>query len=185
MKKIIIVISCVCCLSAMAQTSAPPPFSRSSITTSPPQINSRKGTLIEKKTNTIAKFKSLDLQKIITKDLTDNSSETVLGVMYEYEIYDAVSKKTLTIEKQELYKLILSLQLLEQKENDKNNKDTQYKFVTTSNIEFGGVYNKQENLWNNYIKFPSGNYNSSSLNEFSREELKDLIKILKNAEQDL
>ncbi|WP_347217276.1 hypothetical protein [Chryseobacterium sp.] len=184
MKKIIIAISCVCCISAIAQTSPPPSFSRNSITTNPPKINSRKGTLIEKKTNVLAKFKSLNIQKIITKDLTDNSSETVLGVMYEYETYDGIFKKTLTIEKQELSKLILSLQMLEQKENDKNNQEAKYKFVTMSNIEIGGIYHKEQNLWINYIKFPSGNYNSS-LNEFSKEELKELIRILKNAEQEL
>lgn len=184
MKKIIITISCACCMSVIAQTSPPPIFSKTSITTAPPKINSRKGTLIEKKINTLAKFKNLNIQKIVTKDLTDNSSETVLGVMYAYETYDEISKKTVTIEKPELTKLIVSLQTLEQRENDKNNQETKYKFVTLSNIEFGGVYNKEQNLWTNYIKFPSGNYRNS-LNEFSKDELKELIKILKNAEQEL
>lgn len=167
----------------MAQNSPPPSSSRSS-TTGPLKINSRKNTLIEKKINPLAKFKSLDIQKIVTKDLSDNSSETVLGMVYEYETYDEISKRTLTLEKTELSKLILSLQTLEQKENDKADQETKYKFVTLSNIEFGGVYNKQQNLWIHYIKFPSGNYNRS-LHEFNKEELKDLIKILKKAEQEL
>lgn len=184
MKKIIATISCAFCVSLMAQTSPPPPplFPKASMTAGPIKINSRRGTLIEKKVNTLTKFKNLEIQKIVTKDLTDNSSETVLGVLYEYETYDEISKKTLTIEKQELSKLILSLQTLEQKENDKADQETKYKFVTTSYIEFGGVYNKLQNLWTNYIKLPSG---SRSLHEFSKEELKDLIRILKKAEQEL
>lgn len=182
MKKIIVTISCVCCISLMAQTSPPPPFSRASTTIGALKINSRKSTLIEKKTVVLAKFKNLEFQRIITKDLSDNSSETVLGVMYEYETYDEISKKTLPIEKQELSKLILSLQTLEQKENDKADQETKYKFVTMSYIEFGGVYNKLQNSWTNYIKLPSG---SRSLHEFSKEELKDLIRILKKAEQEL
>lgn len=184
MKKIIVTISCLCCISLIAQTSAPLPFSRASTTAGVLKINSRKSTLIEKKTVALAKFKDLEFQKIITRDLSDNSSETVLGVMYEYETYDEVSKKTLTIEKQELSKLIVSLQTLEQKENDKADQETKYKFVTMSYIEFGGVYSKLQNRWINYIKLSSGSY-SRSLNEFSKEELKDLIRILKKAEQEL
>ncbi|PWN71603.1 hypothetical protein C1631_002980 [Chryseobacterium phosphatilyticum] len=184
MRKIIISICCTVCISLTAQISPPPSFQRSSITTTPPKINSRKGTLIEKKVSTLIKFKSLNLQKITTKDLSDNSIETVLGIMYEYETYDEISRKTLTLEKKELGNLILSLQKLEQKEHEKIDQETKYKFVTLNNIEFGGIYNESQTRWINYIKFPSGSY-GRSLNEFTREELKELIKTLKNAEQEL
>lgn len=186
MKKSILLTSVVLCTFANAQTS--PPITRNPLSTSNGlKINSRKGTLIEKRTVDLAQFKSLNIQKIITKDLSDNSTETVLGIMCEYETYDHISKKTLTIEKSELSKLIQSLQTLEQKEkegNPKSNQETKYKFVTMSNIEFGSVYSEKLKSWINYIKMPSVLY-SQNLNEFNRDELKELINILKKAEQEL
>ncbi|MGN7707718.1 hypothetical protein [Chryseobacterium sp. 22543] len=183
MKRIIIMISCVSGVWAAAQI-APPPVQRSTTTSRGLPINSRKGTLIEKKIINVGKFKNLNIQKIETKDASDNLSETFLGIMYEYETFDQISKKTLTIDKNELGKLIQALHTVEQKENEKSNQETKYKFVTMSNIEFGSVYRKKLSSWVNYIKIPSSHYNQNLL-EFSKEELKELIGILKKAEQEL
>lgn len=183
MKRIIILISCVSCTWAAAQI-APPPPSRSITTSLGLTINSRKGTLIEKKITNIGKFKNLDIQKIATKDTSDNSSDTLLGIMYEYETFDEISKKTLTIDKNELGKLIQSLQTVEQKENEKTGQETKYKFVTMSTIEFGSVYREKISSWVNYIKIPSNHFNHNLL-EFNKDELKELISVLKKAEQEL
>lgn len=184
MKNGILLLSVVLCALANAQTA--PPIIRNPLTTYKGlKIDSRKGTLIEKQTVDFAKFKNLNIQKIITKDLSDNSAESVLGIMYEYETFDHISKKTLTIEKTELSKLIHALQILEQKEKEaQSNNDTKYKFVTMSNIEFGGVYSEKLKSSVNYIKMPSAPY-GQNLNEFNTDELKELIKILKKAEQEL
>jgi hypothetical protein len=187
MKKIIILISGVFCTSAIAQSSPPPAFQKSSTVSTTSRgltINSRRGTLVEKQIHNLSKFKNLNIQKIVTKDLSDLSSESLLGIMYEYETYDEISKRTLTIDKKELTKLIQSLQTLYQKENEKIAQETKYKFVTMSNIEFGGIYSENQKGWNNYIRFPSAIY-QQSLNQFSKDELKELIKILNNAEQEL
>ncbi|WP_300691104.1 hypothetical protein [Chryseobacterium sp.] len=182
MKKIIILIFGVFCSSAIAQI--PPPISRSSTTSNGLAINTRKSTLIEKRTTPLGKFKNLNIQKIVTKDVSDNSSESLLGIMYEYETFDEISRKTLTIDKNELGKLIQSLQTLEQKENEKTNIEAKYKFVTRNNIEFGSVYHESLNNRANYIKMPSNNY-SQNLIEYNREELKELLRILKTAELEL
>jgi hypothetical protein len=183
MKKYILLFSFGFCSLLSAQTS--PPVIRNPLTTfGGLKINSRKGTLIEKKIYDLGKFKNLNIQKIVTKDISDISTESVLGIMYEYETFDAISKKTLTIEKSELSKLIQSLQILEQKENESTpGQEVKYKFLTMSNIEFGGVYNEKQKSWINYIKIPSTL--NQSLNEFSKDELKEMIKILKTAEQNL
>ncbi|HBV14295.1 hypothetical protein [Chryseobacterium carnipullorum] len=184
MKKNILLFSFGFCTLINAQTS-PPTIKNPLTTTNGLKINSRRGTLIEKRIFDLAKFKNLNIQKIVTKDMSDSSAENVLGIMYEYETFDTVSKKTLTIEKSELSKLIHSLQTLEQKENEtKLGQETKYKFLTMSNIEFGGIYSEKQKSWINYIKIPSAPYNQS-LNEFSKDEMKELIKILKNAEQNL
>ena len=105
--------------------------------------------------------------------------------MYEYENSDNISKNTYIIEKPELSKLIQSLQLLEQKENEtKSNQESKYKFLTMSNIEFGGVYNERRKSWTNYVKMPLTFLNQNP-NDFTKEELKELINILKNAEKEL
>ena len=183
MKRIIISICCAFCTSAVAQTS-PPTIQRSITPSRGLTISTRKSTLIEKRITSLSKFKNLNIQKIVTKDVSDNSSESLLGIMYEYETFDEISKKTLTIGKDELGKLIQSLQTMEQKENEKNNQEAKYKFVTTNNMEFGSVYREKSSSWIHYIKIPSPYYNQN-LTEFSKEELKELIKILKNAEQEI
>lgn len=161
-----------------------PTFKSSSSTSQGLKINSRKSVLIEKQIFDFGKFKNLSIQKIVSKDMSDNSTEKVLGIMTEYETYDSIFKRTLTIDKTELSKLIQSLQTLEQKENEKTEIATKYKFQTLSNIEFGGVYNEKNNKWTNYIKFPSTMY-SQNMNEYNKEELKDLINLLKKIEKEL
>lgn len=117
--------------------------------------------------------------------MSDNSTENVLGIMTETETFDTISKKTLTIEKAELIKLLLSLQILDQKGNETQNQEyTKYKFVTLSNIEFGCVYRSYAKNWIHYIKLPSS-FNNQNLIEFDKTELKQLIKILKSAEEQL
>ncbi|MGH1516917.1 hypothetical protein [Chryseobacterium sp. JK1] len=183
MKRIIISICCACCTSVIAQIS-PPTLQRSITPSRGLTINTKKSTLIEKRTTHLSKFKNLNIQKIVTKDVADNSSESLLGIMYEYETFDEISRKTLTIDKNELGKLIQALQTMEQKENEKNSQEAKYKFVTTNNIEFGSVYREKSSSWAHYIKIPSSYYHQN-LTEFSKEELKELIKMLKNAEQEL
>jgi hypothetical protein len=163
----------------------PPNFKNSSITSSGLKINSKKDILTEKQIVNLSKFKNLNIQKITLKDLSDNSLETSLGLMMEYETFDRISKKTLTVEKKELSKLIQSLQTLEQKENENiGNSEKKYKFVLLNNIEFGAVYKENLKNWVNYIKFPT-EYYSQSIYEFSKDELKELIKLLKTADKEL
>lgn len=81
-------------------------------------------------------------------------------------------------------KLIQALQTVEQKENEKAGQETKYKFVTMSNIEFGSVYREKLSSWVNYIKILSNHFNQNLL-EFSKDELKELITILKKAEQEI
>lgn len=52
MKRIIILISCVSCTWAAAQITPPPTIQRSKTTSRGLTVNSRKGTLIEKKIST-------------------------------------------------------------------------------------------------------------------------------------
>ncbi|MBO9691124.1 hypothetical protein [Chryseobacterium sp.] len=183
MKRIIILISCVLGAWGHAQTTLPP-IQRFTTSSRGLSVNSRKGTLIEKKISNVGRFKNLNIQKIVTKDVSDNSSETLLGIMYEYETFDEISKKTLTIDKNELEKLIQALQIMEQKENEKTVQETKYKFVTMSNIEFGSVYREKLSSWLHYIKIPSNHFNQNVL-DFNKDELKELIAILKKAEQEL
>ncbi|REC78603.1 hypothetical protein DRF60_09150 [Chryseobacterium elymi] len=184
MKKNFLLLLFGFCALVSAQTS--PPIIKNPLTTSSGlKINSRRGTLIEKRIYDLAKFRNLNVQKIVTRDMSDNSTESVLGMTYEYETFDTASKKTLTIEKAELSRLIQSLQILKEQENKgKPDQETKYKFMTMSNIEFGGIYSKEQKSWINYIRMPSSPYNQS-LNEFSKDELKELIEILENAEQNL
>lgn len=184
MKRIIIVISCALGTWATAQITSPPTLQRSNTTSRGLTVNSKRGILIEKKITNLGKFKNLNIQKITTKDVSDNSSDTLLGIMYEYETFDEISKKTLTVDKNELGKLIQALQTVEQKENEKANQETKYKFVTMSNMEFGSVYREKLSSWVNYIKLPSNHFNQNLL-EFNKDELKELISVLKNADQEL
>ncbi|WP_103234775.1 hypothetical protein [Chryseobacterium viscerum] len=184
MKRIIILISCALSTWTTAQIAPPPTIQRSNTTSRGLTVNSRKGTLIEKKISNLGKFKNLNIQKIVTKDISDSSSESLLGIMYEYETFDEISKKTLTVDKNELGKLIQALQTVEQKENEKTTQETKYKFVTMSNIEFGSIYREKLSSWVNYIKIPS-HYLNQNLLEFNKDELKELIGVLKKAEQEL
>ncbi|HBR10950.1 MAG TPA: hypothetical protein DD740_01815 [Chryseobacterium sp.] len=160
----------------------PPVLSSHKSTGNQLKISSRKSAFIQKETFTLGKFKTLNFQKIVSKDLTDNTSESVFAIMILTETYDQIWIKTLTIDKPELSKLISALQVVQQKEQEKTVEETKYKFVTNSGIEFGSVYNNESKLWHNYITFPSGSFNQSFI-EFSKDELKDLIKLLKDAEQ--
>jgi len=184
MKRIIIVMFCALGAWATAQMTPPPTIQRSNTTSRGLTVKSRKGILIEKKITNLGKFKNLNIQKIVTKDVSDNSSDTLLGIMYEYETFDEISKKTLTVDKNELGKLIQALQTVEQKENEKANQETKYKFITMGNMEFGSVYREKLSSWVNYIKLPSNHFNQNLL-EFNKDELKELISVLKNADQEL
>lgn len=184
MKKLVLLLSIFFYIFSSAQV--PPPPSKSSYKTSNNglTINSRRGTLIQKEITTLGKFKTLNFQKISSKDLSDGTVENVLGVMLQSETYDQIWKRTLTIDKAELTKLIAALQTVEQKEQERTAVETKYKFVTNNNIEFGGVYNNDSRLWNNYINFPSNSFNQNFI-EYSKDELKDFLKILKAVEKEL
>lgn len=183
MKKLLLLLSIFFYMISAAQL-PPPVLSSRKNTGNQLKISSRKSALIQKETFTLGKFKTLNFQKIVSKDLTDNTSESVFAIMILTETYDQIWKKTLTIDKSELSKLISALQVVQQKEQEKTVEETKYKFVTNSGIEFGSVYNNESKLWHNYITFPSGSFNQSFI-KFSKDELKDLIKLLKNAEQKL
>lgn len=154
MKKIISSFFIVTCFLMSAQET--PPVIKNPLTTyNGLKIDSRKGTLIEKQIFNLGKFKDLNFQKIVLKDSNDNSTENMLGIMIEYETFDQISKKTYTLEKAELSKLIEALQSLQQKENENQMAtNTKYKFVMLNNIEFGAVYSENKKSWINYIKLP-------------------------------
>lgn len=185
MNKLLILSSLIICACVTAQNTPPPPISHINRTTQGLLNNSKKSTLIEKQTIQISKFKNLNFQVITTTDLTTSTSEKYFGISTEYETYDTISKKTLTIDKTELSKLIDALQILSQKENENPNSiEKKYKFETRSNIEFGAVFNEKNNIWVNYIDYPAS-FNQKFLIEFSKNELNDLIKILKTASEKL
>lgn len=183
MKKLSILIF-VAINSVLLAQNLPTTLKTSSSSSEGLKINSRRSVLIEKQIFNFGKFKNLNIQKIVSKDMSDNSTEKVLGIMSEFETYDNISKMTLTIDKSELSKLIQSLQILEKKENEKTETETKYKFHTFSNIEFGGVFNEESKKWTNYIRFPSTMY-SQNLNEYSKDELKDLINLFIKVEKEL
>ncbi|MEJ8590157.1 hypothetical protein JSO54_02780 [Riemerella anatipestifer] len=183
MKKSLSLVVFIAVNAVLIGQSIPPNFKSSSSSSNGLSINSRRSVLIEKQVFNIGKFQNLNFQKIVSKDISENSFEKVFGIMIEYETYDNISKRTFTIGKPELSKLIEALTTLQQRENEKIEVETKYKFQTLSNIEFGGVYNEVAKKWTNYIKFPSAIL--QNLNEFSKEELKDLIKLLKKVESEL
>lgn len=184
MKKSLYLFSTLFCIFTNAQIT-PPTFKTSSITTSGLKLNSKKSILLEKEIVNLSKFKDLNIQKIIMKDVADSTTETSIGIMMEYETFDRISKKTLTVEKNELSTLIQSLETLEQKENEKIGESSKkYKFTLTNNIEIGAVYKENQKNWVNYFIFPT-EYYSHRVSEFSKDELKDFIKILKKAEKEL
>ena len=184
MKKLITLLSVTVAIHSIAQETLPT-FKNPPLTSSGLKINSKRSVLTEKEIVNLSKFKNLNIQKIVVKDLSDNSTESYLGMMMEYETFDRISKKTLTVEKSELSKLAQSLQTMEQKENEKiGNSEKKYKFALNNNIEFGAVYKENLKTWVNYYIFPT-EYYSHSINEFSKDELKELIKLLINAEKEL
>lgn len=181
MKKIAVIAFAIISSTLFAQNSFPITRNSSLTAYNGLKISSKKGTLIEKQIFNIGKFKNLNIQKIVFKDTSDNSTENVLGIMTEFETFDNISKRTLTIEKTELSKIIQSLQTLEQRQNEnKISVETKYKFVAMNDIEFGSVFNENKN-WSNYIRLPF----YQNLIEFNKDELKELNKILKNVEQSL
>ena len=185
MKKLIILLLISSGLRSIAQVTSPPIIKNPLQTSVGSTISSKKDILVEKETVNLSKFKTLNLQKITLKNLSDNTSETSLGMMVQYETFDCISKKSLTVEKSELSKLVHSLQTMEQKENEKiGNSEKKYKFALNNNIEFGAVYKESLKTWVNYYIFPTEHY-SHSINEFSKDELKELIKLLINAEKEL
>lgn len=184
MKKILFAILTSICVFSNAQIT--PPIVKSSLTTSNGlKINSRKSTLTEKEIIQLSKFKNLNFQKIVLKDLSDNTTETVMGIMTEYETFDNISRKTLTVEKNELSKLIESFQTLEKKQKETIGESVKkYKFTLMNNLEFGAIYKESSKSWVNYYIFPAEFY-SKSIYEFSTDELRELIKLLKKVEKDL
>lgn len=166
---------------AQQNTLPPPPIRSSHTTTDGLKNNAAKSNLVEKQIADIAKFKYLTFQVITGTDLTTSKSEKFIGICSEFETYDWISKKTLTMDKAELAKLIDALQNIYQKEGEKSSAvEKKYKFLTASKIEFGAVFNDKSNAWINYIDFPQ-NFNQKYLIQFSKSELNDLIKILKTA----
>ena len=82
-------------------------------------LNSKKETLIEKEIIHLGEFKDLIFQKIILKDLSDNSTVSNFGIMTFHETFNTISKRTITLKKEEFDKLIESLLKIEQKSNSK------------------------------------------------------------------
>lgn len=185
MKKLISLLLISFGLHSIAQVTSPPIIKNPLRTSGGLTVSSKKDILLEKEIVNLSKFKNLNLQKITLKDLSDNTTETSLGMMMEYETFDRISKKTLTVEKRELPKIIQSLENLAQKENEKTvDSEKKYKITLMNNIEIGAVYKESLKTWVNYYIFPT-EYYSHSVNEFSKDELKDLIKLLRNAEKEL
>lgn len=147
-------------------------------------FSSRKETVIEKEIIKLGKFKDLNFQKIVLKDLSDNSTLNVFAIMALSETFDNISKKTITFEKEELTKLIDALQKIQQNSSKKPDNETKYKYLTKNNIEVGSNYNPVSKTWEHYLKFAPQFY-SQDLIQFSSDELNELIKMLKTAEQKL
>ena len=167
---------------------AQPPTVRSTIV-NPLKVNyqnfsSRKQTLLEKQIIKLGDFKGLTLEKIILKDTSDNSSLSVLGLMSFSETFDQISKKTTILEKEDLSKLLQTLVKLEQNATSKAENETKFKYLTSNNVEVGSVYDQVLKVWNHYLKIPQSMYNQNPIS-FNTKELKDLIQLLKKAEQTL
>ena len=167
---------------------AQPPTVRSTIV-NPLKVNyqnfsSRKQTLLEKQIIKLGDFKGLTLEKIILKDTSDNSSLSVLGLMSFSETFDQISKKTTILEKEDLSKLLQTLVKLEQNATSKAENETKFKYLTSNNVEVGSVYDQVLKVWNHYLKIPQSMYNQNAIS-FNTKELKDLIQLLKKAEQTL
>lgn len=185
MKKLISLVLISFGLHSAAQVTSPPIIKNPFQTSGGLTISSRKDVLVEKEIVNLSKFHNLNFQKITLKDLSDDKVETSLGIMMEYETFDRISKKTLTIEKSELPKIIQSLETLTQQENNKiGDSQKKYKITLINNIEIGAVYKENMKTWVNYYIFPT-EYYSHTVQEFSTNELKDLIKLLRSADKEL
>ncbi|MBP7498586.1 MAG: hypothetical protein KA796_01820 [Chryseobacterium sp.] len=180
MKKLISTLFLMSCSFVFAQEIFPPIV--------PPKItyrnlNSKKEALVEKKIFPMGDFKDLNFQKIILKNLSDNSSVAVFAIMTQFETFDNISKRTITFEKDELAKLIQSLQTMEQNSITNPEQSTKFKYTTKDGIEIGSVYNSSQKLWENYINMSS--VISMSIIKFNTKELKELVQLLKKAEKSL
>lgn len=147
-------------------------------------LNSKKETVIEKQITTIGNFKDWNLEKITLKDLSNNISVNVFGIMTEYETFDTISKRTITFEKPELKSLIESLEILDKNTENRPNLETKYKYQTKNGIEIGTTYNEALKSWEFYHKIAGITFAQSNV-KFSKSEFKDLIKTLKRVEQSL
>lgn len=173
---------------AVSSMSAQPPTLKSSIINplklNYQNFNSKKQTLLEKQVIKVGEFKDLTIQKISLKDTSDNSSLSVLGFMTFSETFEQISKKTSILEKDDLFKFIEALQKLEQNATIKAENETKFKYLTSTNIEVGSVYNLNLKIWDHYLIIPQSVYNRNAIS-FNTDELKELIKLLKKSAQTL
>lgn len=147
-------------------------------------FSSKKETIIQKEIIKLGDFKDLYFQKIVLKDLSDDSTLSVLGIMTLSETFDNISKKTITLEKDEVEKLINALEKIQKDSSSKPENDTKYKYTTKSNIEAGSNYHSDLKIWEYYLKLPSTFYSRTEL-PFSQDGIAELIKLLKTAHQKL
>lgn len=147
-------------------------------------FNNRKQTLLEKEIIILGEFKGLTIEKITLKDTSNQSSLSVLGLMTFSETFDQISKKTTILEKEDLSKFIDALEKLEKNTSTKPANETKFKYLTSTNIEVGSVYNQTLKNWEHYLKIPQSTYNRTAMG-FNTNELRDLVKLLKKAEQHL
>lgn len=147
-------------------------------------FNSKKETLLQKEIIKLGDFKGFALQKIILKDLSDQSTYTVFGMMTFHETFDSISKETLTFEKDELSRLIQALENLELNSKKKPENETRLKYTTHNGIEIGSIYDNENKTWNHYFKKSSQLYINNAMN-CNTNEIKELIQLLKKAEKTL
>lgn len=148
------------------------------------RFNLKKEVLLEKEIQKFDEFKGLILQKIILKDTSDNSTITVFGIMNLQETFETISKKTIVLEKEELKKIISTLENIEQRTRNSPLNETKLKYVSKKGIEIGSNSNEHLKEWNHYINFTSPMKNPYFIT-FNSKELKDLIQILIKAEKNM
>ena len=146
-------------------------------------FNNKKETLLEKQIVNIGKIGDLNFQNITLKDNKDNSNVSVLGIMAFFENFDSISKRTFTLDKEEVKLLISNLQILEQKTAAKPNVETKYKYITKNNIEIGSTFEISSNSWVYFLRLP--NYNLQNAVSLTKDEFKELQNILRKIEKDL
>ena len=184
MKNIIFIALSVLGTTLSAQEKPALTFGRSAELKSEYNIfNNKKETLLEKQIVNIGKIRDLNFQKITLKDNKDNSSASVLGIMTFFENFDSISKRTITLDKEEVKLLISNLQTLEQKTTAKPNLETKYKYTTKNNIEIGSTFETSSNSWVYFLRLP--NYNLQNAVSLTKDEFKELQNILKKIEKDL